>query len=124
MDSDILDRLSGGVHMTTLQLLTSTWAWKPSVLIVCATLILGYSTALRFRFSKEAVFFIASVLILLLALVSPLDMIGHRYLFSAHMLQHILLLLIVPLLLLLGTPSSIVKKALTLSPIRRVVRVL
>lgn len=110
--------------MTTLQLLTSTWAWKPSVLIVCAALVLGYSAALRFRFSKEVIFFIAAILILLLALVSPLDMIGHRYLFSAHMLQHILLLLIVPLLLLLGIPSSIVKKVLTLSPISRVPRVL
>src|SRR5919108_4427013 len=110
MDSDILDCLSGGVHMTTLQLLISTWDWKPSVLIVCVALVLGYSAVLRFRFSKEAVFFISAILVLLLALVSPLDMIGHRYLFSAHMLQHILLLLIVPLLLLPGIPSSIVKK--------------
>jgi Predicted membrane protein len=110
--------------MTTLQLLTSTWALKPSVLIICAALVLGYGAALRFRFSKETVFFIAGVFLLLLALLSPLDTLGHDYLFSAHMLQHILLLLIVPLSLLLGIPSWLAKKALVRSHISRVERVL
>jgi len=44
------------------------------------------------------------VLTLLLALVSPLDTLGDTYLFSAHMAQHLLLVLVVPPLLLLGIP--------------------
>ena len=39
---------------------------------------------------------------MLFALISPLDMLGDEYLFSAHMLQHLLLELAVPPLLLLG----------------------
>jgi cytochrome c oxidase assembly factor CtaG len=43
---------------------------------------------------------------LLLALVSPLDALGDDYLFSAHMLQHELLVVVVPPLLLLGLPKD------------------
>ena len=42
------------------------------------------------------------MLILCLALISPIDPLGDAYLFSAHMLQHLLLILIVPPLLILG----------------------
>jgi cytochrome c oxidase assembly factor CtaG len=110
--------------MTTWQLLTSFWNLKPLVLVGCAALILGYAVALGFRFSEKALFFIAGVLLLLLALVSPLNTLGHGYLFCAHMMQHIILLLIVPLLLLLGLPSSLAEKSSFWPPPDRVVRVL
>jgi putative membrane protein len=42
--------------------------------------------------------------VLVLALVSPLNTLADGYLFSAHMLQHVLLLLIVPPLALLSVP--------------------
>lgn len=110
--------------MTTWEFLTSSWDLKPLVLVGCAALILGYAVALRFRFSDKALFFIVGVFLLLLALVSPLNTLGHGYLFSAHMMQHIILLLIVPLLLLLGLPSSLAEKALFWPPAARVERVL
>jgi len=50
--------------------------------------------------------YMAGVVVLLLALVSPLDTLGDRYLFSAHMAQHMLLVLVVPPLLLWGLPFS------------------
>ena len=50
--------------------------------------------------------FLAAVAVILLALVSPLSALADGYLFSAHMVQHILLLLIVPALLLLSSPAS------------------
>jgi putative membrane protein len=48
---------------------------------------------------------LAGLLVCLLALVSPINVLADGYLFSAHMLQHLLLLLIAPPLLLLGLPT-------------------
>jgi cytochrome c oxidase assembly factor CtaG len=64
------------------------------------------------------------VLVLLLALVSPLDTLGDTYLFSAHMLQHFLLTLVVPPLLLLGLPPRVVARLLRWTPAERAERVL
>ncbi|MER3445679.1 MAG: hypothetical protein C4291_02065 [Candidatus Dadabacteria bacterium] len=97
MDSHILNCLSGGVYITTWHILESTSNWNPYVLIRCVSLVLDYGAANRFRFSKETVPFVSGVFVLFIALLSsPLNEIGHIYLFSAHMAQHILLLLIVP----------------------------
>jgi len=54
----------------------------------------------------KTVFFLGGLLLLLLALLSPLDRLGHEYLFSAHILQHFILALVVPPLLLLGIYKS------------------
>jgi len=48
--------------------------------------------------------FMAALLVLLVALNGPLHDLSDYYLFSAHMVQHLLLTLVVPPLLLAGTP--------------------
>jgi putative membrane protein len=48
--------------------------------------------------------FLLGDLVMLLALISPIDVLADDYLFSAHMLQHMLLVLAVPPLLILGIP--------------------
>jgi putative membrane protein len=50
--------------------------------------------------------FAGGLFVLLIALQSPIDVGGDRYLFSLHMLQHILLAMVVPPLLLLGLPHE------------------
>ena len=50
--------------------------------------------------------FMASLLVLLVTLNGPLHDLSDYYLFSAHMVQHLLLTLVVPPLLLAGTPPS------------------
>ncbi|MGE5446266.1 MAG: cytochrome c oxidase assembly protein [Ignavibacteriales bacterium] len=102
--------------MTTWQILTSTWDWNPLVLMGCVALVLIYGVALGFHFSKRALFFVSGIILLFLALSSPLNELGHVYLFSAHMVQHVLLLLVVPFLLLLGIPSEVVKRVLVWPP--------
>ncbi|HYP48880.1 MAG TPA: cytochrome c oxidase assembly protein, partial [Thermoleophilaceae bacterium] len=62
--------------------------------------------------------FAGGMLALLGALVSPLDGLGEDYLFSAHMLQHVLLGDIAPLLLLLALTRVLLRPAT-----RRLVRV-
>jgi putative membrane protein len=59
------------------------------------------------------------VVVLFLTLNSPLHHFADDYLFSAHMVQHLLLTLIVPPLLLLGTPDWMVRPILDREWIRR-----
>ena len=61
---------------------------------------------------------------MLLALVSPIDRLGDTYLFSVHMLQHLILLVIVPPLLLLGLPPKLLERALQWKMANQVERVL
>src|SRR5690349_14485397 len=92
------------------QILTTGWNWEPSVLAGCAGLILAYLVVFKYRVGGRWPWFGAGVLLLLLALISPLDALGDTYLFSAHMVQHLLLLLAVPLLLLAGLPVKQTRK--------------
>jgi putative membrane protein len=57
----------------------------------------------RTAFRIPALFMVA-LLVLLVALNGPLHDLSDHYLFSAHMVQHLLLTLVVPPLLLAGTP--------------------
>jgi cytochrome c oxidase assembly factor CtaG len=110
--------------MTTWKLLAITWDWYPSVVIGCAGLLVVYLATLRSRWTSRAWYFIAGVVVLLLALVSPLDGLGDTYLFSAHMAQHMLLLLAVPPLLLLGTPRWLEEWIVRQPPLGRIEHIL
>jgi putative membrane protein len=61
--------------------------------------------------SLQALAFGGSVVAVLAALVSPIDELGEKYLFSAHMLQHVLLGDVAPLLLLLSLSRVIMRPA-------------
>ncbi len=80
------------------------WDWEPSVVVGCVALAIGYIAIVRKHGFHRAPYFLAGVLLLLLDLVSPIDTLADRYLFSAHIVQHFLLALVIPPLLLLGTP--------------------
>jgi cytochrome c oxidase assembly factor CtaG len=98
--------------MTGWRLFLSTWDFEPSVVVGCVLLLAGYLAAVRFRFDRQTVLFTSGVVVMFLALVSPLDDLGDDYLFSAHMLQHILLDLVAPLLFVLGLPAGMAEKLL------------
>ena len=59
----------------------------------------------------QAAAFTGAMIALLVALVSPLDSLGEDYLFSAHMLQHVLLGDVAPVLLLLALSRVIMRPA-------------
>jgi cytochrome c oxidase assembly factor CtaG len=92
--------------MNTKAYLLSAWNWNPVVIGVCIAAIATYAIAARFRLPGRACYFFGAVAIFFASLASPLNALAAGYLFSAHMLQHMLLLLIVPLLLLLGLPIA------------------
>ncbi len=109
-----------GTGMTFRHFLLTAWSWDPSVVLGCAALLGGYLAALRLRPPRRAWAFAAGVVILLLALVSPLDPLGDTYLFSAHMFQHLLLELVVPPLLLLGIPADLAQAVVARPSLRRI----
>jgi len=100
-------------------------AWDPdlSVLIGCMALLAAYWVAHRGD-SRRAGWFFAGVALMLFALISPLDMLGDEYLFSAHMVQHLLLELAVPPLLLLGISSRFARTVLDVGPLGHLEHVL
>jgi cytochrome c oxidase assembly factor CtaG len=71
----------------------------------------GSVGAVRGAGALHAIAFGGAVLALLAALVSPVDGLGADYLFSAHMVQHVLLGDIAPLLLLLSLSRVIMRPA-------------
>jgi cytochrome c oxidase assembly factor CtaG len=106
-------------------------AWDPdlSVLIGCAALLAAYWCAHRGALSRagdfsRAKWFVGGVAVMLFALISPLDTLGDEYLFSAHMLQHLLLELAVPPLLLLGLTPRFARAVIDCRPLGRIERVL
>src|SRR6266851_8070636 len=91
------------------------WNLEPSILIGTALITGLYLYAIgplrKRQFPNEQIMtgqtiaFLSGVLIMFLALVSPLDELGDSYLFSAHMVQHLCLTILGPPLLLIGTPA-------------------
>lgn len=71
---------------------------------------------------RQVVWFSSGVLVILAASMWPLHDLAERYLLSAHMVQHTLISLIAPPMLLLGMPSWLLRRILAPRPIRAVVR--
>jgi putative membrane protein len=91
--------------MTTQQFLTSAWTWNPAVLAFSGVLLAAYMLA--FGLTRRILYLLAGLGVFVLTLVSPLNALADGYLFSAHMMQHILLLLIVPALLWMSLPRCV-----------------
>jgi putative membrane protein len=88
--------------MTTQQFLTSEWTWNTAALVFSGVVLTAYLWA--FDINRRILYLLAGLALFVLTLISPLNALASGYLFSAHMLQHILLLLIVPALLLMSLP--------------------
>src|SRR5438309_9732395 len=88
--------------MTTQQFLNSAWTWNTTALVLSGVALIAYAWA--FGLNRRIPYLLAALGVFVLTLVSPLNALAAGYLFSAHMLQHILLLLIVPALVLMSLP--------------------
>ncbi len=101
----------------------SPWEFHPhpEVWLLNAGLLIAYLAALRFWGPQRApagrppvetwrkACFITGVIVLWLSADWPLHDISENHLFSAHMLQHLLYMFVVPPLLLLGLPAWLLR---------------
>lgn len=65
--------------------------------------------------------FLSAQLLLFWAIASPLDQLSEQYLFSAHMLQHVILIYPIPLLWLWGAPRYLLRLPFEMEALRPVV---
>jgi putative membrane protein len=86
-----------------------SWTFNPIVIAALGLAAWLYMRAYRRAAAKSSAIgaghwipYMTGLLVLAVALLSPLDPIGDRYLLSAHMAQHVLLSDIAPALLVLG----------------------
>ena len=93
----------------------TTWHWHPDIItalfLVGGLYLIGvgplrkkYRWAIRVPKYKLVLFF-SGLAFLYIALNSPLHELSDNFLFSAHMVQHIILMILVPPLLILGIPT-------------------
>jgi putative membrane protein len=92
------------------------WTFEPWVLVLLAVSLAAYTIGLRRLWTRagigrgvaprQALWFGLGWLILALGLVSPLDSLGN-HLFSAHMVQHELLIIVAAPLLVMGRPFAV-----------------
>lgn len=93
----------------------TVWLGHPSVVLGCLALLAGYFWLVgpgRARFAGSApvhparqAAFVAGVAVIFVALSGPIHEYGDCCLFSVHMVQHLLVTLVMPPLLLAGMPA-------------------
>ncbi len=95
--------------------LWGAWSWEPSVLLALALAAWAYARGLRALWRSaglgrgvrtwQAAAYAGGLLTVFVALISPLDGLSSA-LFSAHMVQHLLLMLVAGPALILGAPLA------------------
>jgi putative membrane protein len=106
-----------------------------SILIGCLYLAGGYFLLVgparrRYGWAPEPPsrrkqwFWYGAVAVIFLTLNGPIHDLSDEYLFSAHMVQHILIMLVMPPFLIMGLPDWLVRKALELPGVMPVARFL
>lgn len=103
------------------------WPIHPSTVIGSALFLLLYFMGIgpwrmKYNWGKappvwQPISFVAGVSVLFISLNGPLHELADRYLFSAHMVQHLMVTLVMPPLLLIGCPDWLLRAL-----IRRTVR--
>lgn len=112
----------------------TSWEVHWSVLIGCAALLAVYFWAIGPAREKHALgepvsrwritAYVSAVAILFLSLNGPIHDLSDYFLFSAHMVQHMLLMMVVPPLFLLGLPDWLIRPVLRVRGVMPVARFL
>ena len=117
---------------STLLSVLSSWSWRPGILLGLGLAAVSYAYGF-YHFHQHGRlanlvrrglvkkqhpwFFGLGLCTLFIALVSPIDVLS-GFLFSLHMVQHILLIMVAPPLLLLGLPTPFLRWLLVKARIR------
>jgi putative membrane protein len=96
--------------MNTTKFLLSYWHLNLMAILVIGLMITFHYITNGYHLTRRSPLFFSAVILFILVTLSPLDFLSKYYLFSAHMVQHIVLLLIIPPLLLSGTDKDSLEK--------------
>lgn len=102
--------------------------WSPAVLLVVIALgylyvkVAGRDEELKVTGMRKASFLLGLALFYVTT-GSPLNHVGHHYLFSVHMLNQSLLYLVMPIFILYGMPGQMLLKLLRALHLERIVKV-
>ncbi|MGH3905661.1 MAG: cytochrome c oxidase assembly protein [Pseudonocardiaceae bacterium] len=110
--------LVGELPPLTWHTALTTWTSAPVVDVLVVLALGGYLVALR-RLAgtgqrwpvRHTAWFLAGLLMLLVSVHSSVEVYGHALLW-VHMIQHLLLIMVVPVLLVWGRPIRLVRSAL------------
>ena len=120
------------MNSSTFSVFTN-WHPHPEVLISLTIIELLYLFLVSYIPQKnpnikhrpyDTALFTTGILILLIALISPIHEISDGFLFSAHMVQHLLLTLIAPPLLVMSTPNWLIAPLMQIKLIKNCLRII
>lgn len=94
--------------MTTRDLILHAWTWRPTLAAIVGAALALHFAWLRLSCPARTLALLGAAAATVLALASPIDALARGTLFSAHMLQHMLLALVAPPLALLSLPAATV----------------
>lgn len=114
-----VDLSQGGftVHLSTVLGLLALWG-----LYLWRVLVHARRTPAQRPGAVRHLSFAGGLVVMFLALNGPVHDVSDYYLFSGHMVQHLVLTIVVPPLLLLGTPGWMLRPALRYGPVAAVAR--
>jgi putative membrane protein len=84
----------------------SYWHLDFSTIVFIVALCILYFYAINFKIKKQSIYFFTAIFLLIVCIASPLHFLGENYLFSAHMLSHVLIILIVAPLIVAAIPAD------------------
>ncbi|MGI9474127.1 MAG: cytochrome c oxidase assembly protein [Rubripirellula sp.] len=90
------------------------WNLASPIWLVAILVLLAYGYGVGWKPTRRAAWLVTGLGVLVFAFVSPVGVLANGYLFSAHMIQHLLLLLVVPLCLVQSLPQSTAERLLQL----------
>ena len=110
--------------MNTITFLLKYWHINVTATLIVVIMITFHYISNGNRLTTKSTRFFAGVLMFILVTFSPIDFLARHYLFSAHMVQHIVLLLIVPPLILTGTDKIFLNNMLRKGYFRNMINIL
>ncbi len=101
--------------MITPEFHITEWVLNWPAIFITLGLIMFHLGTVGFRFKPNSSYYVAGILLFVIMTMSPIESLGMTYLFSAHMVQHIFFLLIIPPLLLAGTDAAFLNRVFSKS---------
>ena len=86
--------------------LFSYWHLDPGIGVLIIGMCLFYLFTANFKLTGQSLYFATAILLIIFCMASPLHFLAENYLFSAHMLSHVLIILITGPLIVASIPKE------------------